>query len=347
MGAATIRDVAARAGVAVGTVSNLITGTRYVRPETAERVRQAMAELGYRPNGVARGLRSNRTRTVGLVVPDNANPFFAEVAWHIEQVSIAMGFGTMICNTGGLAHLEASSMELLLEKRVDGIILVSTCGDLAGPEAAVAAGVPLVLIDREVGALPVDAVLVDNRQGGWLAAQHLLELGHRRVGCVAGPAALSSSVDRLEGFRDGLASAGVAVGDEQVVIGGFRLEDGYREALALLDRDPSMTAVFAANDLMALGVIRAAHDRGRAVPRDLSVVGFDGIGLSAVVVPRLTTVRQPLGEIARQAVETLTRRLADRERDVERLVLPVDLIVRESTARRVGWTDAGADRRRR
>ncbi|MGI5837020.1 MAG: LacI family DNA-binding transcriptional regulator [Chloroflexota bacterium] len=327
----TIKDVAARAKVSIGTVSNTFTGTRFVKPETAERIRRAAAELGYRPNAIAQGLRSNRTGTLGLVVPDNSNPFFAELAWCIEQTVSSAGLGLMMCNTGGLPCREVSSVELLLKKRVDGIIFISTSGDPKGVRLPVDAGVPLVLVDRDVPGVPVPTVLVDNRQGGELAARHLIQLGHRYVACITGPPALSSSLDRLDGFREILTSEGLSLPEEMIAFCSFTADEGYKVASQLLDRDPRITAIFAANDLMALGVIRAAHDHGRSVPSRLSVVGFDDISLSKLTLPRLTTVRQPMDVIAQQVLKELTQQPANRTSTMNRLVIPVDLVAREST----------------
>lgn len=326
---ATIKDVAAKAGVSTGTVSNVLTGRPSVRPAVAARVREAMVGLDYSPNGVARSLRGKRTRTVGLVVPDNANPFFAETSRAIEHACAAAGFALMLCNTGRSLDREAAAIELLLEKRADGII-VATSDNPRALAQVVAAGVPLVVIDHDATGLAADAVLVDHRRGGELAARHLVALGHRRLACITGLPAHANAT-RIRGFRAVLAEAGVDLPDAAVRESDTHAEGGYRAARDLLARDPAITAIFAANDLVALGVVRASHDLGRPVPGRLSVVGYDDIGLAAQVLPRLTTVRQPLAEIGRRAIEVLVHRLADRGGPAERWVLPVELVAREST----------------
>lgn len=327
---ATIKDVAVRAGVSTGTVSNVLTGRGSVRPAMAERVHGAIMDLDYSPNGIARSLRGRRTRTVGLVVPDNANPFFAETSWAIEQACADAGFVLMLCNTGRRADREATSIASLLEKRVDGII-VATSDNPHALEQVVAAAVPLVVLDHDATGLAADAVLVDHRRGGELAAAHLVGLGHRRVSCITGLPALGAAT-RVQGFRRVLADAGLELPEEAVCESDTHAADGYRVTRDLLARDPDITGLFAANDLVALGAIRASHDLGRPVPAAFSVVGYDDISLADQVLPRLTTVRQPLAEIGRRAIEVLCRRIADRGGPAERWILPVELIERESTA---------------
>jgi LacI family transcriptional regulator len=343
----TIRDVANHAGVSVGTVSNWLSGQHLVLPPTAARVQSAMTALGYRPNGVARGLRSRRTRTIGLLIPDNANPFFAELAWHLEQACAARKLGLMLCNTGGMVDREVSSMEMLLEQRVDGIVVDSISSDDRVAQLAIDAGVPLVVLDREIHGVSADTVAVDSVQGGALAAQHLWGLGHRRLACVLGPMDVASSVDRLNGFLSVLNSVSVTPQETPTVWGEFRAEAGYRAALSLLDAAPQVTAIFAADDLLALGVIRAAHDRHRAVPGDLSVVGFDDIALADVSVPRLTTVHQPLDELADRVVERLVTRLTRPQSAPRRALVAPTLVVRESTAVPRRTSQAPHNRRRR
>jgi LacI family transcriptional regulator len=327
---ATIKDVAARAGVSIGAASNALSGVRPVSVEMGERVRAAAAELGYSPNGVARSLRRQRTMTVGLVVPDNANPFFAETSWAIEQACAKAGLTLMLCNTGRDPERETAAIELLLEKRVDGVIVATS----SSPEAlanVIAAGKPLVVIDYDASGLAADAVLVDHRRGGELAAQHLIELGHRRIAVITGlPQRASAS--RVQGFRQALAEHGVDLPDDLIRESDTHAEGGRQAARELLEYDRSLTAIFAANDLVALGAIRASHDLGRPAPDRLSVIGYDDISLAAQVLPRLTTIRQPLNEIGRRAAEIVRHRIAGSKGPAERWMLAVELMKRESTA---------------
>lgn len=329
----TIKDVATLAAVSVGTVSNYINRSKYVRPETAIRIREAMERLAYRPNGLARGLRRQSTSTIGLVVPDSSNPYFAEIAWRIEQAAAAVGFGTMLCNTGGLPQFETTSLNLLAEKRVDGIIIVSNGMDARPLKETIEAGIPLVQIVREIPRINSDVLVADNFRGGSIVASHLLELGHREMGYVGREPAISPSRNRLEGFRSTLANAGIDMHSGYIVSTCSLPEDGYRATVSLLKSRREITAIFAYNDITALSVIRAALDFGYAVPDRLSVVGFDNISLADLSVPRLTTVNTAgsLAEMGRAAVVLITERLAHPDHPPKHHVLPVHLVVREST----------------
>jgi LacI family transcriptional regulator len=338
MGMTTIKDVAARAAVSTGTVSNVLAGRR-VRPEIVERVREAMIELDYSPNGIARSLRGQRTQTIGLVVPDNANPFFAELSWAIEQACVDSGFALMLCNTGRALGREATAIELLLEKRVDGII-VATSDNPRALEQVIAARVPLIMVDYDASGLTADAVLVDHRRGGELAARHLMALGHQRIACIVGLPARANAT-RIQGFRHALSEGGLELPAHRIYESDTHAEGGYCATRTLLQRDPDITAIFTANDLVALGAIRASFDLGRPVPGTLSLVGYDDIAIADQVMPRLTTIRQPLAEIGRRAIEVLRHRISEPDGPVERWVLPVELVERESTASvnaLAGWT---------
>ncbi len=328
---ATIKDVAAKAAVSTGAVSNVLAG-RQVRPEIADRARAALSALDYSPNGIARSLRGRRTQTIGLVVSGNANPFFAELSWAIEQSCAEAGFTLMLCNTGRLREREATSIDVLFKKkkRVDGII-VATSGNPRASEQVIAAGAPLVVVDHDGTELGADAVLVDHRSGGELAARHLVALGHRCIACIAGlPARVRAT--RIQGFRHPLTEAGLELSEHRVCESDTQAEGGYRATRTLLEHDPNVTAIFAANDLVALGAKRASFDLGRTVPAALSLVGYDDIAMADQALPRLTTVRQPLGGIGRRAIAVLRFRLSDRVGPIERWVLPVELVVRASTA---------------
>ena len=331
---ATMNDVARVAEVSIATVSHVINGTRYVSPERVERVHAAMRELDYTPDGTARSLRLGRTETLGLVVPDNGNPFFAELARGIEEAAFAAGYTTFLANSDERPERESQYIRTLLSKRVDGLIVVpSRADDGTLAELLGKADVPVVLVDREAAVGTADLVVHDNRRGGYDVARYLLDLGHTRLACVAGPPDLTPAVERLAGFRDALRDAGVALGDDAVAHGDFHFPGGREAAARLLERGASFTALFAANDLMAAGAIRELGDRGIAVPRDISVVGFDDAPLAEMIVPTLTTVRQPLEEMAEAAVSLLLGRLAkDGTATPVRRILPTRLVVRESAA---------------
>ena len=331
----TIKDVARSADVSVATVSHVINKTRFVSAELSQRVLDAMDELGYTPNGNARSLRLRKTHTIGLIVPDNTNPFFAELAHLVEEEGFRAGYVTVLGNATERAERELAYLQVLISKRVDGIILAASGHD---PEmlgtVLERAGVPVVVVDRDV-ALPAAAIVVcDNASGGQAAARKLLELGHRRIACIGGLSDVPPAVERMRGFVDVLREAGAAPSDANTIETAFRYEDGRAATRALLERG-DFTAVFAVNDVVAAGVLRELADRGLRVPEDVSVVGFDDAPIATIVSPPLTTVRQPLAEMAQTTVSLLLARLAEDNNDDrapgERHVLPTELIVRQST----------------
>ncbi|MDF2761589.1 MAG: transcriptional regulator, LacI family [Thermomicrobiales bacterium] len=338
--AVTIQDVAARSGVSISTVSRVVTGAVAVEPETAERVREAIAALGYRPNLLARSFRRRVTHTIGLLVPDNSTPFFAELARTIEDAGFADGYSVVLCNSDLSAVKQETYIDVLLANRVDGLILVSSgLIPTVGRHDAVArildAGAPCVVVDRDLGETPVDQVLVDNDQGGYLAGEHLIALGHRRIACLVGPSDLTPSAGRIAGFQRALADAGLAVAAEGLVRGNGRPDGGSAAALQLLERGVvgagDVTAIFAFNDQMATGAIGALQRAGCRVPQDVSVIGFDDIPQSAAIFPALTTIAQPIAEMGSIGVRLLLDRIARRDAPHQRVRLSTRLVVREST----------------
>jgi LacI family transcriptional regulator len=336
--AVTIQDVAARAGVSISTVSRVVTGAVAVEPATAERVREAISALGYRPNLLARSFRRRVTHTIGLLVPDNSNPFFAELARTIEDAGFAEGYSVVLCNSDLSAVKQETYVDVLLANRVDGLILASsglipTADHHDAVRRILDAGAPCVVVDRDLGETPVDQVLVDNDQGGYLAGQHLIALGHRRIACLVGPSDLTPSAGRIAGFRRALAEAGLAVSAEALVRGNGRPDGGAAAAGQLLVRGVDVTAIFAFNDQMATGAVGALQRAGHRVPQDISVIGFDDIPQSAAIFPALTTIAQPIAEMGTIGVRLLLDRIARRDAPYQRVRLSTRLVVRESTGR--------------
>ncbi len=335
--APTITDIARRAGVSAATVSRVINRTVPVDPDTEARVRAAIRELDYRPNLLARSFRRRQTQTIGLLVPDNSNPFFAELARAIEDIGFAEQYNVILCNSDLSETKQSHYIDVLLDKRVDGIILTSS-GLITGETGADSAArireahVPFVVIDRDLGEYPVDQLLVDNHQGGALAGRHLIELGHRRMACVVGPSDLTPSAGRIAGFRGALREAGIDLPDALVVQGDGRHSGGTASVRTLLQRNVDFTAIFAFNDVMAAGVIGELQRSGLRVPGDVSVIGFDDIPIAAAMYPSVTTIAQPIAEMARLGVDLLLRRIRGPDAPFERLVLPTRLVPRESTA---------------
>ena len=329
---ATIREVAKQANVSTATVSHVINGTRFVDPDTQARVKLAIKTLGYRPNLLARSLRRSETRTIGLIVPDNANPFFADFARVVEDAGFAEGYSVILCNSDRSETKEETYIDVLLSKRVDGLILISSTDRLDLLQHVRDAGVPLVVVDRDPGDLSVSQVLVANEHGGYLAGQYLLGLGHRRVGCIGGPSQANPSWGRVTGFERALREAGVPLPPAAVVQGDFRYASGETAMRQLLGRDLGLTAVFATNDLMAIGAMIALRRAGLDVPRDMSLIGFDNILLATATMPALTTIEQPTQELGQATVRLLLDQILKRRSEPGVTWVPTRLIERDSCA---------------
>ncbi len=328
----TIKDVARVAGVSITTVSHVLNDTRFVSDELRTRVLAAMEELDYRPNVLARGLRRGETKTIGLVVPDNSNPFFAEIARTVEDVGFNAGYSVILCNSDDNLAKEAAYVEVLIAKQVDGVVFIASGSSQEHLAALSQQGVPYVVVDREIDGSLADVILVNNELGGYMATRHLIELGHQRIACITGPSQLTPSADRVHGYQRALREFGISEDEELVVPGDFRAQGGTVACEQLLQLGPPPSAIFACNDMMAIGVLRAARDAGLHVPGDLSVVGFDDIPLASVVSPALTTVAQPITELARHSVRFLLARMqsSHEDRPTQRVVLEPQLVVRDS-----------------
>ncbi|GAB4576468.1 MAG: substrate-binding domain-containing protein [Anaerolineae bacterium] len=328
----TMHDVARQARVSIATVSHVINNTRPVSDELRTRVLDAMAALNYQPNAFARALRSKQSLTIGVIVPDSSNPFFADLMRGIEDVSLENEYSVMLGESRGDLNKEIVHTENLVAKQVDGIIFAAAGAGAAHIEKLVDQGVPVVLVERDPKTLPVDAVLISNFEGGQLAARHLLALGHTQIACITGPKRLTLREDRLRGFVTALAEAGITLDADHIREGNFSTHSGYQHAQALLRLAPRPTAIFAFNDMMALGVLRAAHELGIAVPDDLSIVGFDDTYLAAYAIPPLTTITLPTHEMGRCAMQLLLDRINNPELAPRKITLDITLTVRHSTA---------------
>ncbi len=329
---ANIKDVALRAGVSVTTVSHVVNGTRFVSETARQRVEKAVRELGYVPSAVARSLKHNTTRTFGMVIPNNSNPYFAEIIQGAEERCFAAGYNVILCNSNDDPERQAAYLRVLAEKRIDGLIFVVTGSDAVVRATLGGINTPLVLLDREVTGVSGDLVKVNHVLGSQMATRHLLELGHPRVACISGPPGLSPSSQRRAGWKDALEQAGVERKENDLARGDFTARGGYLAMQTLLRRSPRPTAVFACNDLMAFGALAAAREAGIAVPQQLSIVGFDDIDLAAFSAPPLTTVAQPKQQIGTVAADLLLDRVSNARTDNRQMILDPELRVRASTA---------------
>lgn len=330
----TIKDVARQAGVSITTVSHVINDTRYVSDALRTKVLLAMEDLHYRPNVLARGLRRGETKTIGLIVPDNSNPFFAEVARIIEDIGFQNGYSVILCNSDGDLEKEKAYVNVLVAKQVDGVIFIAAGGQQEHLRLLSQQAMPVVVADRDVRSPLADVVLVDNEQGGYDAAHYLIRQGHRSIACITGPSDLTPSAERVGGYRQAILEAGLDARKDFIVAGDFRSEGGERATQALLGLDHPPTAIFACNDLMAIGALHALRKAGRQVPGDVSVIGFDDIPLSSMVSPALTTVAQPLSELATLSAQLLISRIQNGQEDnpAKRIVLETRLVIRDSCA---------------
>ena len=329
---ASLRDVAQHAGVSVATASRVSSGFDGVRSETRERVERAMRELLYVPPG-----RRPATGMIGLLVPSLENPIFPALAQAMEERATEAGFASILCNTTAAAFREVDYVHMLLDRSADGMIFISCemtnlSGDHDHYARLVDEGARIVFVNGALNTLTVPSVAVDERSAGELATQHLLDLGHRRIGYVAGPDYYLPTREKGAGRQGALRAAGLEPDGLVVHAGSFTVEEGRQALRALLELEPAATGVICSSDLMAIGVLQEAAACGLRVPEDLSVVGFDGIEATAWTSPPLTTVEQPIEEIAETAVNALRSLIAEPDKPLPDYSFRPRLRVRESTA---------------
>jgi LacI family transcriptional regulator len=328
--APSIRDVAERAGVSLGTVSNVLNRPDKVSEATREVVLAAIAELGFVRNSQAAQLRAGTSRSLGLIVLDLANPFFHEIARGIEDVATELGYALVLCNSDEQAAREDRYLQLLEEQRVRGMLITPVGPMSERLDALRRRGTPTVLVDRHDPRVDCCSVAVDDVAGGELAGAHLVALGHRRIAYVTGPLSLRQCKDRLTGLRRAVADHDVVV--DVIEVPALKARHGYEAARALFDDGVSPTAVFCANDLLALGVLRAAVSTGRRVPDDIALLGYDDIEFAADAAVPLSSVRQPTLQIGRTAAQLLVEECDHPESHAhQQIMFRPELVVREST----------------
>jgi LacI family transcriptional regulator len=332
----TIRDVARLAEVHPGTVSRALNEqTRaLVNQETAARVLRAADELGYRPNSIARGLKTNRSYTVGVMIPDLTNPLFPPIVRGIEDRLSPAGYTSLIVNTDNDPGRERSLMEAMLARQVDGLIAATARLDTEALVEAAVGGMPVVLVNRSFEDGSVAAVTVDDRQGILLAVEHVAQLGHTRIGHVAGPQNVSTGHRRYLGFLAAMQASGLEAPAERIRFSeAFTETEGARACAGVLAHTPRITAIVAANDRLAMGCYDTLAAAGLRCPQDVSVVGFNDMPFIDRLRPPLTSVRVPQREIGAAAADLLLAQLADRAEPPREMLLAPALVVRASTAR--------------
>lgn len=329
-----IKDIAKKAGVSYATVSRALNNRPEVNENTRREIQKLADEMGYKPNALARGLVTRESKTLGLIIPDITNPFFPEVARGVEEAASRLGYNVFLCNTNWDAEKERIYMEILEEKRIDGLILASVTDDGKTLEGFIRRGTPLVLINRVLKDVDVHYVIIDNIKGGYMVVEHLLELGHKRIAFIGGLPHVEATRERMQGYRLALASRGLPVAEELICCGAFKKESGYQNTMKLLEINAvnRPTAIFAANDILALGVIQAVQESGLRVPEDIAVTGFDDIAFASYAEVSLTTIAQPkyiMGEMAAKILIEDIKEGAVRER--KHIVLQPRLVVRKSS----------------
>jgi LacI family transcriptional regulator len=332
---ATLRDVATAARVHPATASRALNpGTRLlVSEETARRVTEAAERLGYRPNPVARSLRTRRSHTIGVLIPDLNNPLFPPIVRGLEDRLAAHGYVALIGNTDADERRERMVFDQMRARHVDGFVLATATlrNDLVLTEAA-EAELPVVLMNRTAQGYPFSSVLADSEQGVRAAVTHLASLGHTRIGHIAGPQELSTGVSRLRGFLDGMRSRGLPASDDQIVYAsGYSIESGLRCCRELLARDDGLTAIVAANDMLAVGCYAAFDELNLRCPEDVSVIGFNDMPFIDRLRPPLSTIRFPHYQLGTEAAKLLLERIDGSDGPVKILYLAPELVVRRST----------------
>lgn len=328
----SIKDVARRAHVSISTVSHVVNSTRFVSELSRKRVEAAIRELGYVPSAVARSLKSNSTKTLGMLIPNCTNPYFAEIVRSVEDHCFGAGYTLILCNTDDEPRRQSVYLQVLSEKRVDGLIIISTGNDSELLALLEGLTIPTVLLDREISHVQCDLVETAHMQGAMMATDHLIALGHQRIACIGGPTDLNSSTQRIQGWRNALSKADLSHDAAQLVWhSDFTSQGGFDAMKQVLQSPVKPTAVFVCNDLMGIGALSAAHEAGIRIPQDMSLVGFDDIELAHFTSPPLTTIVQPKHRMGVMAVDMLLERIQSKRQQAKQVLLQPTLVVRASS----------------
>ncbi len=328
----TIYDIAREAGVSATTVSKVINNKGRISEKTRKKIMQIMEELHYQPNVLASAMKGKSTYTIALLIPDMANPIYAQYLKYIEEYGQELGFNIVMCSTGSDPDKEAKHIALLRQKRVDGFIIASIFKNETVLKQLIQEKVPIALMAFERSELPVASVTGDDYLGGYLATEHLLSLGHRRIGIITEEETISGK-ERIKGYEKALLNAGIEVEPSLIVaINDPTIEGAEKHARKLLDREQRPTAIFGYNDVLAIGAMQAAKERGIIIPDELSIIGFDNTVMCKIVEPRLSSVAMPIQELGRKAMELLVRQIEGNDNTKQRISLLPELVIRQSTA---------------
>jgi LacI family transcriptional regulator len=328
----TIRDVAEKAGVATMTVSRVINDSGYVSDETRAKVESAIRELGYVPNMLGPSLRFNQTYTLALVVTDITNPFWTTVTRGVEDAAHERGYSVILCNTDESPEKQAQYLNMLLKRRIDGILLAPACSLPDSVRLIQQQGSVVVVIDRTVPDVEVDIIRGDSIEGAYQLTKHLLDLGHRRIVILTGPQDVSTSSERVTGYRRAITEAGLQLLEDAVYWGSYTGQSGFTMARLALSAKPCPTAIFAANNFIANGALKAIREMGLRIPEDVSVVSFDDFPEMIYADPFLTAATQPTYDMGYQATQILLDRLSNiGTQEYANILLPTEIVIRCSS----------------
>lgn len=326
----TIRDVAKHAGVSTATVSRVLNDEPRVTPAYRQAVLDAVAELGYRRDRIARSLRARQSQILGLIISDIQNPFFTSVLRGVEDIAYERDYTVLLCNSDENPLKERLYLDIMISERVAGVIVTPARETNNYSQVVVKAGIPVVAVDRRMLDLKVDTVVVDSTEGAYRAVEHLLRLGHRRIAFIGGPPEVMTAQERKEGYLAALRQFGIPPDPALIRTTDYKLEGGYRATSEVLELDHPPTAIFAANNLTTLGALNCIHEKDLRIPGDVAIVGFDDMPWSTSLNPPLTAVAQPAYELGRTAASLLLQRIKQPDREVVEVKLSSRLIVRKS-----------------
>lgn len=306
--AATIKDIAKKTGLGLATISSYLNGGN-VREQNRIKIEEAIKELHYEVNEVARGLKTNRTKLIGIIIPELNNIFCAEIITEVEDILRGYGYATMICDCRTDVSREIEAVEFLKKRRVDGVIVMPSGNTGKHFEKLIRNHIPVVLLDRSLSDIHCDCVLVENRSGARQAVEKLIGAGHKKIGIITGPKEIYTAKERLAGYMEALREAGLPVEEELIACNEYTIKAGMKSLQILAEKNPDMSAVFVANYELTMGVVIEANELGMNIPEQLSVIGFDNVEFAKACVPKLDIVTQPVKEIAKEAAKLMLKRL--------------------------------------
>jgi LacI family transcriptional regulator len=330
----TIKDVAREANVSISTVSRVLNQSGYTSEKTRKKVLEAVEKLNFKKNMMAAALINKQTSTLGLIIPDIKNIFYADLTRAVEDTANKYGINVVLCNTDNDLNKEAEYIDFLIQKGVDGIIFSTPEVRDKNIKTVIKQypDLPVVVLGSKIRGIKINEILVDNFEGGYVATNHLLELGHEKIAFISGSLESFASIERKKGFEYALNEWNVKINEDFLIFDKFKIESGYKHATHLLTMKNRPTAIFAANDAIAVGVYKAARELGIEIPGELSVVGFDNSQYAEIVYPPLTTIQTPIFEMGQRAVELIIKTIKEKQTFKETHVFHPTIIKRESTA---------------